>query len=152
MAGIQVVVRNRRAFHEYTVEERYEAGLVLLGSEVKSLRDGRAQLQDAYVDLEEGELFLVGAHISPYGYSSYQNHDPLRPRKLLMHAREIAKIQKKVEIKGYTAIALSIYLKDGRFKVEIAMAIGKKNYDKRQDLRKAEENRDMRRAFKESYR
>lgn len=152
MSGIQVVVRNRRAYHEYSVEDKYEAGLVLLGSEVKSLRDGRAQLQDAYVDLVHGELFLVGAHISPYGYSSYQNHDPVRPRKLLMHAREIAKIQKKIEIKGYTAIALSIYLKEGRFKVEIGLAVGKKNYDKRQDLRKAEENRDMRRAYKESNR
>lgn len=152
MSDIQIVVRNRRAYHEYTVEDKYEAGIALLGSEVKSLREGRAQLQDAYIDLIDGELFLVGAHISPYGYSSYQNHDPVRPRKLLMHAREIARIQKKTELKGYTAIALAIYLKNGRFKVEVGLAVGKKNYDKRQDLRKAEENRDMRRAFKETNR
>ncbi len=147
-----MVVRNRRALHDYHVEERYEAGLVLLGSEVKSLREGKAQLQDAYVDLVEGELFLIGSHISPYNYSSYLNHEPTRNRKLLLHAREISKIRKRIELKGYTAIALSIYLKNGLFKVEIGLAVGKKNYDKRHDLRKAEENRDMRRAFRESNR
>jgi SsrA-binding protein len=132
--NVKIVTTNRKARHEYTVEETLEAGLVLTGTEVKSLRDGRANLQDAYCVIEGGEMVMLNAHISPYTHGSLFNHDPLRPRKLLLHRKEIEKWRKATEQKGYTIIPLKLYFKNGRAKVEIGLARGKKLYDKRHDI------------------
>lgn len=147
--NIKVVTRNRKAFHEYTIEERFEAGLVLRGSEVKSLRDGKMNLVDSFIEEKEGELFLVGSHIATYVYANLLNHDPVRPRKLLLHAKEIARITKRIRERGLTAVPLQVYFKDGKAKVEIALAKGKKSYDKRDSIRKRDEGRHMERDFKE---
>lgn len=145
---MKIVVRNRRAFHEYFFEDRFEAGLALRGSEVKSLRDGRVNLGDSYVLEEEGELFLVGCNISHYPFANLGNHDPMRNRKLLLHRTEIRKISRKLIEKGYTAIPLSIYFKDGKAKVEIGLAHGKKQVDKREDIRKRDADREAQRAWR----
>lgn len=146
------LVRNRKALHDYHVLETWEAGLVLLGTEVKALRAGRGQLQDAYVDASEGELWLKQAHISPYEFGTYANHEPLRPRKLLMNRLEIRKILSKVERKGYTLIPLAIYLNPrGIIKVRIALAEGKTHGDKRESLKEREHKREMDRVRKGQY-
>lgn len=146
------LVRNRKALHDYHILETWEAGLVLLGTEVKALRAGRGQLQDAYVDASEGELWLKQAHISPYEFGTYANHEPLRPRKLLMNRLEIRKILSKVERKGYTLIPLAIYLSPrGLIKVRIALAEGKTHGDKRESLKEREHKREMDRVRKGQY-
>lgn len=146
------LVRNRKALHDYHILETWEAGLVLLGTEVKALRAGRGQLQDAYVDAAEGELWLKQAHISPYEFGTYANHEPLRPRKLLMNRLEIRKILSKVERKGYTLIPLAIYLNPrGIIKVRIALAEGKTHGDKRESLKEREHKREMDRVRKGQY-
>jgi SsrA-binding protein len=142
----KVVASNRKAHHEYFLEEQFEAGIVLQGTEIKSLRAGQVQLRDSYVLIEEFELFLRNCHIAPYGHAR-ENHDPVRPRKLLMHKREILKIRAKVREKGYTLIPVQIYLTKGRAKVEIALAKGKKLHDKREDIAKRDAERDMRREM-----
>lgn len=132
----KIVCQNRRARHDYEVLDTFEAGLVLRGSEVKSLREGAAQLVDSYAEVRDGELFLVGANIARYAAASYMNHDPKRPRKLLMHGREIRRLDAKVREKGLTLVPLSIYFRRGRAKVELALARGRKAYDKRERIMK----------------
>lgn len=138
----KVICQNRKARHDYEVLETFEAGIVLRGSEVKSLRDGAAQLTDSYAEVRRGELFLVGAKISRYAAASYTNHDPERDRKLLMHAKEIRRLEAKIREKGLTLIPLSMYFKCGKAKVELALARGRKAYDKRERIMK----RDLARA------
>ncbi len=137
----KVVTRNRKAFHDYRIEDRFEAGVVLVGSEVKSLRDGKANLQDSYCKIEEGEVIMMNCHISPYSQASHFNHDPVRARKLLLHRREIRKLDRALTQKGYTLIPLQIYFVRGRAKVEIGLAKGKRQYDKRVDIADRESKR-----------
>jgi SsrA-binding protein len=146
-AGIKIVAQNRRAAHDYFVEDRYEAGIALTGTEIKSIRAGRVQLREAYVRPEGGEIFLLNAHIAPYDPAARQNHDPRRTRKLLLHKREIAKLAEKVQQKGYTIVPLKMYLSKGRAKVEIALARGKRQYDKRRTIAERESRREMARAL-----
>ncbi len=147
--GIKVVATNRKARHEYILLDTYEAGLVLKGSEIKSIRAGQISLAQAYVSLDGNEAWLVNSHIAPYNEASRNNHDPLRPRKLLLHRTEIHKLSDKVRQKGATVIPLRLYLKDGRAKVEIALAKGKKHYDKRADIAKRDAEREMDRRYKQ---
>jgi len=143
---VKVVATNRRARRNYTVVDTFEAGMVLLGSEVKSLREGKMELKDSYADIRRGEAFLVGAHISPYDFAREGGHDPERERKLLLHRREIDRIAGSVAEKGLTLIPLRVYFRDGNAKVELALARGKTTVDKRQTLRDREHAREMERA------
>ena len=146
-----VIARNKRARHDYFIEEEYEAGIVLEGWEVKSLREGRAQLQESYVILRQGEVFLFGAHFSPLNsVSTHVTADPTRTRKLLLHANEIGRLRGAVERRGYTLIPLSLYWKRGRAKLKIALAKGKKQHDKRATIREREWNRQQHRLLKET--
>jgi SsrA-binding protein len=138
---------NRRARHDYHILEKFEAGMSLLGTEVKSIRAGRVQLKDSHVEIREGEAWLVGAHISPYSHGNRQNHDPERPRKLLLKRREIDRIFGRTTIQGQTCIPLSVYLKGNRVKLEIALAKGKKLYDKRQAAKAKLLDREAREAI-----
>ena len=138
---------NRRAFHDYFIDERYEAGLVLTGSEVKSLREGRANLRDAYARFFGEELYLVGAHISPYGPASQFGHDPVRSRKLLLHRREIDRLRGKIKERGLTLVPLRLYWSKGRAKTELGLGRGKKFHDKRAAIRERTEQREMDRAM-----
>lgn len=136
----RVLAKNRSASHEYQFFERREAGIVLLGSEVKSVMEGRVQLKESYVAVRDGEVWLFNAHISPYSHANRANHDPLRTRKLLLHKREIAKLAEAADLKGMTLVPTQIYLKNGRIKVEISVGKGKKLYDKREtELRRTVE-------------
>ena len=146
--GIKPVAQNKKAFHDYFIEETLEVGIVLTGTEVKSIRAGRVNLRDSYAAVEGGEMFLVGAHISPYEQGNIFNHEPLRTRKLLAHASEIRRLYGKVQMAGYTLVPTKLYFKDGRVKVEIGLAKGKALYDKRQTLAKKEAQRDMERALR----
>ncbi|HXD60730.1 MAG TPA: SsrA-binding protein SmpB [Lacisediminihabitans sp.] len=145
--GQKVVATNRKARHDYTIEDTYEAGLVLTGTEVKSLREGRASLVDGYAFIEFGEAWLDAVHIPEYNQGTWNNHPPRRKRKLLLHKAQILKIQNKTKEGGYTIVPLSIYFSDGRAKVEIAVAKGKREYDKRQALRERQDNREAQRAM-----
>jgi SsrA-binding protein len=147
--GRQIVVRNRKARHEYHILETWEVGLVLQGTEVKSLRAGKANLQDAFAGFDRGELWLQNLHISPYDHGNRFNHDPLRPRKLLLNRRELRKIVGQVEQKGLTLVPLDIYFRRGVAKATLALVRGKKLHDKRDDLRRRADERDMERAFKQ---
>lgn len=138
---------NRRAFHDYFIDERYEAGLVLMGSEVKSLRDHRAHLKDAYARFFGDELFLVGAHINPYAPASQFGHDPIRTRKLLLHRREIERLRGKIQERGLTLVPLRLYWSKGRAKAELGLGRGKKQYDKRASIRERMEHREVERAM-----
>lgn len=146
--GRKVVCKNRRAFHEYEILETVEAGMALVGTEVKSLREGRVNLKDSYAKLEDGEVYLVEAHISPYSHGNIMNHDPLRPRKLLLHKKEIRRLAGKVQERGLTLIPLQIYFSGGKAKVELALAKGKRLYDKRAAIKKRDEKRDLARELK----
>ncbi len=146
--GIHIVTSNRKAFHDFQIEDRYEAGIVLTGTEVKSLRQGRVNLQDAFCTLSRGEVLMLGAHISPYTHGNLFNHEPLRPRKLLLHRSEIAKLAKAVEQKGYTLVPLKIYFKRGKAKVEVGLARGKKLYDKRADIAERDNQRSLDRVLR----
>ena len=139
---------NRRARREYFIDESFEAGMVLLGSEVKSLRDGRANLADSYARVDKGQVFLVNSHISPYPAANMFNHEPTRPRKLLLHKREILRLMGKVKERGLTLIPLKLYFKDGRAKVELGLARGKKLYDKRATVKEKMVRREMERSMK----
>jgi len=150
--GIKPVASNRKAYHDYFIEETLEAGIALVGTEVKSLRGGRITLRDSYAELRSGELYLVGVHISPYEQGNIYNHDPLRNRKLLVHARELRRLDSKVRIAGYTLVPTKMYFKDGRAKVEIALAKGKAQYDKRETLKEKEAERDMQRDHRRAGR
>ncbi|WP_426623655.1 SsrA-binding protein SmpB [Leifsonia sp. McL0607] len=145
--GQKVVATNRRARHDYTIEDTYEAGLVLTGTEVKSLREGRASLVDGYAFVDGGEAWLDAVHIPEYLDGTWNNHAPRRKRKLLLHKAQILKIENTVKQGGYTIVPLSIYFSDGRAKVEIAIAKGKREYDKRQALRERQDNREAQRAI-----
>ena len=150
--SIKVIATNRKARHQYQFYDTYEAGLVLRGSEIKSIRAGRVSLQEGFVTFEGGEAWLVNVHIAPYDPASRQNHDPRRRRKLLLHRREIDRLASRVQEKGFTVVPTKLYLKDGRAKVEIALVRGKKQYDKRQTLAKRDSKRRIERAIKERYR
>ena len=146
--GEKLIVDNRRARHDYHLLEKIEAGLVLTGTEVKSLRDGRASLQQAYAEVRDGEPWLVGAHISVYDQGNIANHDPDRDRKLLLHRKEIASLIGKVRERGLTLVPTRLYFKDGRAKVELALARGKETRDKRRDIAKRDADRQIERALK----
>jgi SsrA-binding protein len=150
--GEKLIAENRKARHEYHLLERHEAGLVLTGSEVKSLREGRAQLQRAFGDLRDGELWLVGAHISTYDQAGIDNHDPDRDRKLLLHRREIDSLRGKVQERGFTLVPTRLYFKNGRAKVELALAKGKDVRDRRREISKREADRQIERALKQRSR
>lgn len=150
--GIKVVTRNKKAYHDYHLEDSYQAGLVLQGSEIKSIRANNISLQEGYVEERGGELWLVGVHIAPYEQAKRFGHsDPLRPRKLLLHKREIAQLRTRMRERGYTVVPTMVYLERGRAKVEIALAKGKKLYDKRAAIAKRDSEREIRRALKEDY-
>ncbi len=145
----KTVTENRKARHDYHIEDTYEAGMVLVGTEVKSLRNGRANLKDAYGRIRNGEVFLHQMHIGAYAFAHYGNHEPLRKRKLLLHKTEIRKLTGKVNEKGYSLIPLKVYFKDGKAKVILALARGKRQYDKRQAIRKRDQKRELDRARKD---
>ena len=145
----KTVATNRKAFHDYHIDETFEAGIVLQGTEVKSIRGARVNLRDSYARVEGGELILYNMHISPYDQGNRFNHEPLRSRKLLMHRAEINRLLGKVKEKGYALVPLKVYLKGGLIKLEMALARGKKSYDKRQDLKERESRREIERAVKE---
>ena len=151
-AGIHLICRNKRAFHEYEVQDSLECGLVLTGTEVKSLRDGSASLEDAYAKIEDGEVWLVGSDIPEYSMGNRMNHKPKRPRKLLLHRREIGKFAGKASQRGFTLVPLKMYFKDGRAKVELAVCRGKRLHDKRQAQKKADAQREIRRALSDRRR
>lgn len=147
--GIKVIAENRKAFHNYYIEDRIEAGIILTGTEIKSIRNGRVNLKDSYARLDEGEIWVHQMHISPYEQGNRFNHDPLRPRKLLLHRAEINKLVGKIQQQGLTLIPIKVYLKKGMAKVELAVGQGKKNYDKRQALAEREGKRDIERALRD---
>ena len=146
--GVKIVAKNSKAFHEYFVEERFEAGIELFGTEVKSIRLGTLNLKDAWCSVKDGELWVRQMHISPYEKGNIFNRDPLRARKLLLHRYEIRKIEGQIAQKGYTLVPLNVYLKGSLMKVEIGLAKGKKQYDKRQDIAKKDQRREAEKQFK----
>ena len=146
--SVKIIAQNKKAYHDYFVEEKYEAGVELFGTEVKSIRAGKVNVKESYCDIKDGEVFVVGMHISPYEQGNVFNKDPLRPKKLLLHKREILKLFGLVSQKGYTLVPLQVYLKNSRVKIEIGLCRGKKLYDKRDDMARNDAKRDMERAFK----
>ncbi len=149
MKGEKLICNNRKAAHEYFIEDKYEAGIVLVGSEVKSLRAGRANLKDSYAAIKGGEVYLYNCHISPYEQANRLNHEPLRIRKLLLHKIQIKKLLGKTTERGYSIVPLRMYFKSGRAKVQLALAKGKKLYDKRHSIKEREVQREMQRAIKD---
>lgn len=147
--GIKVIAENRKAFHDYFIEERIEAGIILTGTEIKSVRNSRVNLKDSYARIENGEVWLYQMHISPYEQGNRFNHDPLRKRKLLLHHSEIVKLIGKIQLQGLTLIPLKMYLKHGLAKIELAVCRGKKNYDKRQDMAEKDAKREIERHLRE---
>ncbi|OLA80853.1 MAG: SsrA-binding protein [Roseburia sp. 40_7] len=146
--GIKLIANNKKARHDYFLEELYETGISLHGTEVKSLRMGKCSVKEAFVRIENGEVIIYGMHISPYEKGNIFNKDPLRPKKLLMHKKEILKLQQKIAEKGYTLVPVEVYFKGSLVKVQIALAKGKKLYDKRQDIAKKDQRRESERDFK----
>ncbi|MBC5714087.1 SsrA-binding protein SmpB [Roseburia sp. BX1005] len=146
--GIKLIANNKKARHDYFLEELYETGISLHGTEVKSLRMGKCSVKEAFVRIENGEVIIYGMHISPYEKGNIFNKDPLRPKKLLMHKKEILKLQQKMAEKGYTLVPVEVYFKGSLVKVQIALAKGKKLYDKRQDIAKKDQRRESERDFK----
>ena len=144
----KIIAQNKKAYHDYFVEEKYEAGIALFGTEVKSIRAGGVNLKDSYCSFDKGEMYVTGMHISPYEQGNIFNREPLRDRKLLMHRREIMKLQGLVQQKGYTLVPLSLYFSGSHVKVEVGLCRGKKLYDKRDDMARNDAKRDMERAFK----
>ena len=150
--GIKPVAQNRRAYHDYFVEETYECGLSLVGTEVKSIRQGRVNLKESFAMARGGEIFVEGMHISPYEQGNIFNHDPLRPKKLLLHKSEIRKLAGQVQRQGYALVPLQIYLKDGRMKMELGLCKGKHLHDKRDDAAEKDARRDIQRAMRSQTR
>lgn len=148
MSGYKLLAQNKKAYHDYFIEKNYEAGIELVGTEVKSIRMGKASIKESYIKIINGEVFIVGMHITPYEKGNIFNKDPLRTRKLLLHRKEINALAGAVTVDGYTLMPLKIYLKDGLIKLEIGLAKGKKLYDKREDLKKKEVKRMAERNFK----
>ena len=145
---IKIIAENRKARYNYHIDDVFEAGMVLKGTEVKSLRQGKANLKDAYARIKHGEVFVHQMHIGPYPFAHYDNHEPLRTRKLLMHKREIKRLYGKVNEQGFTLVPLKIYFKSGKVKLQLALARGKRQYDKREAIRRRDEKRDLDRARK----
>ena len=145
---MKLVANNKKAYHDYFIEEKYECGIALHGTEVKSLRMGKCSIKEAFIRIENAEVFVYGMHISPYEKGNIFNKDPLRAKKLLLHRAEINKLAGKVAEKGFTLVPLQVYFKDGRAKVEVGLARGKKLYDKRQDIAKKDQRRELEREFK----
>jgi SsrA-binding protein len=145
----KIIAENRKARHDYFIEDEYEAGLVLKGTEVKSLRLGKANLKDSYARIIDGEVFVYQMHIGPYPFAHYDNHDPLRPRKLLLQKREIKKLYGKVNEKGHTLVPLRLYFKNGKAKMTLALATGKRKYDKREAIKRRDEQRLLERERKQ---
>lgn len=152
MAEIQQVASNRKAFHDYDVLERVEAGISLTGTEIKSIRAGGASIREAYARPLDGEIWLYGAHIAPYQAGSHMNHEPTRPRRLLLHKKEIREWTRAMTERGLTIVPLNMYLKDGKAKVELGLVRGRRQYDKRQAIARREAERDMQRALRHSAR
>jgi SsrA-binding protein len=150
-SNFKIVTKNRKAWHDYTIAEEIEAGMVLLGTEVKSLRLGQANLKDAYGRIERGELILHQMHINSYPFAYFDNHDPVRPRKLLLHKSELKRMDAKIREKGFSVIPLKVYFKGGKAKVTIGLARGKRKYDKRESIKEREMNREMDRIKKKNY-
>jgi len=146
--AMKLVANNKKAYHDYFIEDKYEAGLVLNGTEVKSMRLGKCSVKEAFIRIENGEMYAYGMHISPYEKGNIFNKDPLRVKKLLLHKHEIAKLAGKIKDDGYTIVPLQVYFKEGRAKIEIGLARGKKNYDKRQDIAKKDQRREAEKEFK----
>lgn len=146
----KIITTNRKAYHDYHIQETYEAGISLLGTEVKSLREGRANLKDSYALIKNEEIFLFNCHISPYSHGNIQNHDPLRTRKLLLHKKEISRLWGKISQQGFTLVALKIYFKHGKAKVELGLAKGKRQYEKRASIKEKEAKREIERHIKAS--
>ena len=146
---IKIIAENRKARHDYFIEDQIEAGLVLTGTEVKSLRQGRANLKDSYARFKKGELYVYQMHISPYTFAYYDNHDPLRVRKLLLHKQELRRLYGKINERGYTLIPLRLYFRDSKVKLLLALARGKQKYDKRESIRRRDEKRDLERQRKD---
>ncbi|MGN1314163.1 MAG: SsrA-binding protein SmpB [Lachnospiraceae bacterium] len=146
--AMKLVAGNKKAYHDYFVEEKLEAGLVLHGTEVKSLRMGKCSIKEAFIRIEKGEMFIYGMHISPYEKGNLFNKDPLRVKKLLLHKTEINKLLGKIKEKGFTIVPLQVYFKEGKAKVEIGLCRGKKLYDKRQDIAKKDQKREAEKEFK----
>lgn len=146
-----MICNNKKAYHDYFIEEKYEAGMVLTGTEVKSLRMGKANLNDSFALVKSGEAFLNNLHISPYDFGNRENHDPDRMRKLLLHKKEIVKLFSKVREQGYSLVPLRLYFKNGKVKVEMGLAKGKKLYDKREDMKQKDQKREMAQVFKEKH-
>ena len=146
--GMKLIANNKKAYHDYFIEEKYEAGLVLHGTEVKSLRQGKCSIKESFIRIENCEMFIYGMHVSPYEKGNIFNKDPLRPKKLLLHKREIMKLLGKIKEKGYTLVPLQVYFTSGRAKIEIGLAKGKKLYDKREDIAKKDRRRESERDFK----
>ena len=150
--GIKIIAQNKKAFHDYFVDEEIEAGIELLGTEVKSIRAGRVNLKDSYISCKTGEAFLIGAHISPYEQGSTNNHDPLRSRKLLLHRKEINKLIGQTSQEGYTLIPIKLYFRGQYIKLTVGLCRGKKNYDKRASIAERDAKRNIDRALKEMTR
>jgi len=144
----KIIAKNKKVEFNYEIMATYEAGLVLLGSEVKSVRQGKVNLSDSYGHISQGEIFLRNCHISPYDHASYANHDPLREKKLLLHSREIKKLIGKIKERGFTLVPVSLYLKDGRIKISLALVRGKRTVDKSKDIKERDLQREMERDFK----
>ena len=146
--AMKLVANNKKAYHDYFIEEKYEAGIVLHGTEEKSMRMGKCSIKESFIRIENGEIFAYGMHVSPYEKGNIFNKDPLRTKKLLLHKKEINKLMGKIAEKGYTLVPLQVYFKDGRAKVEIGLAKGKKLYDKRQDIAKKDQRREAEKELK----
>lgn len=147
----KLIANNKKVFHDYFIEETYEAGIVLHGTEVKSLRLGKCSIKESFLRIENGEMWIYGMHVSPYEKGNIFNKDPLRTRKLLLHRSEIMKLVGKVKEKGYTLVPIEVYFKDGKAKIEIGLAKGKKLYDKREDIAKKDMKREAEREFKQRF-
>ena len=152
MSSLKTIAQNKKAHHDYFIEESYEAGIELFGTEVKSIRKGKVNLKDAWCSIENGEIFVNGMHISPYEHGNIFNRDPMRVRRLLMHKKEINKLYGTVKQTGYSLIPISLYFKDSRVKLQVGLCKGKKLYDKREDMAKRSAKRDIERAIKEQSR
>ncbi len=147
----KIITKNKKAYHDYHVLETFEAGIVLKGTEVKSVKQGRINLKDSYAKIKDGEAFLINAHISPYKHGNVYNHDPTRTRKLLLHRKEIDKLFGKIKEKGLTLVPLKVYIKNGLVKVELGLCKGKKEYDKREDIKRRDLERELRYESKNRY-
>lgn len=150
--AIKLVANNKKAYHDYFIDEKYECGIELFGTEVKSIRMGKCSVKEAFVRIINGEVYIHGMHVNPYEKGNLFNKDPLRPRKLLLHKAEIYKLEGKIREKGYTLVPLQVYFKNSLVKIEVGLARGKKNYDKRQDIAKKDQKREIERDYKQKIR